>query len=181
MPVDSVVKKAPVVENPAKADSVRRAFSPKKATIRSAILPGWGQIYNHKYWKLPIIYGALGVTASVFVYNLKTYRDLRFAYAAKYKASVAPFDSTDYRLLKPIYLAYDANALRIYRDEFRSNIDYSVLVFFLFWGLNVVDATVDAHLKLFDVNPDLSLKLKFGPSQMAGTNGLSLILAFNKH
>lgn len=181
VPVDSVVKKAPVVENPAKADSVRRAFSPKKATIRSAILPGWGQIYNHKYWKLPIIYGALGVTASVFVYNLKTYRDLRFAYAAKYKASVAPFDSTDYRLLKPIYLAYDANALRIYRDEFRSNIDYSVLVFFLFWGLNVVDATVDAHLKLFDVNPDLSLKLKFGPSQMAGTNGLSLILAFNKH
>lgn len=181
VPVDSVIKKAPLIENRAKADSVRRAFSPKKATIRSAILPGWGQIYNHKYWKLPIIYGALGVTAGVFIYNLQTYRDLRFAYAAKYKASITPFDSTDYRLIKPIYLAYDANALRIYRDEFRSNIDYSVLVFFLFWGLNVVDATVDAHLKLFDVNPDLSFKMKFGPSQMAGTTGLSLVLAFNKH
>ncbi|HET7897553.1 MAG TPA: DUF5683 domain-containing protein, partial [Flavisolibacter sp.] len=59
--------------------------------------------------------------------------------------------------------------------------DYSVLVFILFWGLNVVDATVDAHLKLFDVNPDLSLKLKFGPSQFAGTTGLSFVLAFNKH
>ena len=48
----------------------------------------------------------------------------------------------------------------------------------LLWGLNVVDATVDAHLKAFDVNPDLSLQFKFGPSQMAGTTGVSLVLAF---
>jgi hypothetical protein len=178
--VDSLVKIAPLIANKAKADSVRRAFSPKKATIRSAILPGWGQAYNHKYWKIPIVYGALGTTAAIFLYNLKTYRDLRFAYKAKYEASIAPFDSTDYRNIKPIYLPYDANSLRLYRDEFRSNIDYSVLVFLVFWGLNVVDATVDAHLKLFDVNPDLSFRLKFGPSQMAGTTGLSFVLAFNK-
>lgn len=191
MPADSVLKNAPAVENKARADSIRKAFSPKKATIRSAIIPGWGQAYNHKYWKIPIIYGALGTTAAVFVYNLKTYRDLRFAYQAKYKASLPPFnptnpnqgpgpfqDSTDYWKIKPIYLAYDVNSLRIYRDEFRSNIDYSVLVFILFWGLNVVDATVDAHLKLFDVNPDLSFKMKFGTSPMAGTTGLSFVLAF---
>ncbi|HEV7331252.1 MAG TPA: DUF5683 domain-containing protein [Flavisolibacter sp.] len=189
VPVDTLIREAPVIENRAKADSVRRAFIPKKATIRSAILPGWGQAYNKKYWKIPIIYGALGTTAYVFFYNVKTYRELRFAYQAKYKAALPPYDptkpgpfrdSTDYRRINPIYLPYDANSLRIYRDEFRSNVDYSVLVFILFWGLNVVDATVDAHLKLFDVNPDLSFKLKFGPSQMAGTNGLSLVLAFNK-
>lgn len=185
-----MVKKAPMVANPSKADSIRRAFSPKKATIRSALIPGWGQAYNGKYWKIPIIYGALGTTAVVFAYNLQTYRDLRFAYQAKYKAALPVFDpnnpnpgpgpfrdSTDYFRIKPIYLAYDANSLRLYRDEFRSNIDYSVLVFLLFWGLNVVDATVDAHLKLFDVNPDLSFKLKFGPSKMAGTTGLSFVLA----
>lgn len=180
MPVDTVMKKAPYLDSLRRADSIRHAFVPKKATIRSAILPGWGQAYNHKYWKIPIIYGALGTTAAVFIYNMKTYRDLRFAYKAKYVASIAPFDSTDYRNIKAIYLPYDANSLRIYRDEFRSNIDYSVLVFLLFWGLNVVDATVDAHLKLFDVNPDLSFRLNFGRSQMAGTTGLSFVLAFNK-
>jgi hypothetical protein len=188
VPVDTLVKAAPPVTDKAKADSVRRAFSPKKATIRSAILPGWGQAYNKKYWKIPIVYGALGTTAVIFFYNVKTYRDLRFAYQAKYKASLPEFDptspyagpfrdSTDYRKINPIYLPYDANSLRLYRNEFRSNIDYSVLFFILFWGLNVVDATVDAHLKLFDVNPDLSFKMKFGPSKMAGTTGLSFVLA----
>jgi hypothetical protein len=64
----------------------------------------------------------------------------------------------------------------VYRDEFRRNVDYSVLFFLVFWGLNVVDATVDAHLKAFDVSPDLSLRFKLGPSQMAGTTGVSLVL-----
>ena len=54
-------------------------FNPKVAALRSAIIPGWGQWYNKKYWKIPIIYGALGVTAGVFFYNLKTYRLLRKA------------------------------------------------------------------------------------------------------
>lgn len=180
VPVDSLVKNAALIADKAKADSLRKKFSPKKATFRSLLIPGWGQAYNHKYWKIPIVYGALGTTAVVFFYNLKTYKELRFAYKAKYEASVAPYDSTNYRKINPIYLPYDANSLRLYRDEFRSNIDYSVLFFLVFWGLNVADATVDAHLKLFDVNPDLSFKLKFGPSQMAGTTGLSFVLAF-KH
>lgn len=191
LPVDSLLKASPALRDKAKADSIRKAFSPKKATIRSALIPGWGQAYNHKYWKIPIVYGALGITAGVFFYNIQTYRDLRFAYAAKYKAALpaksptssypGPYrDSSDYSKINPIYLPYDANSLRLFRDEFRSNIDYSVLFFLFFWGLNVVDATVDAHLKLFDVNPDLSFKLKFGPSQMAGTTGLSFVLAFNK-
>ena len=172
---DSLVKVAPPLQNRSKADSVRKAFSPKKATIRSAILPGWRQAYNKKYWKIPLVYGALGTTGVIFFYNMNTYRDLRFAYKAKFEASTG--DSTNYRNIKPELVPLDMNALRTYRDEFRSNIDYSVLFFLLFWGLNVVDATVDAHLKLFDVNPDLSFKLKFGPSKMAGTTGLSLVLA----
>jgi hypothetical protein len=170
-------------------DSVLKVHSPRKAAIRSAIIPGWGQVYNKKYWKVPIIYGALGTTAYIFFYNLSTYRDLRFSYQAKYKAALAPFDpanprpgpyqdSTDYRSIKPEYINIDMESLRYNRDEFRKNIDYSVLVFILFWGLNVVDATVDAHLKSFDVSPDLSLKLKPGRSYMGGTNGLSLVLTF---
>jgi hypothetical protein len=69
-------------------------------------------------------------------------------------------------------------SLRFYRNQFRRDIDYSVLFFVVLWGLNVVDAAVDGHLKSFDVSPDLSLRIKPGHSDMAGTNGLSLSLAF---
>ena len=72
----------------------------------------------------------------------------------------------------------EEQALRSYRDDFRRNIDYSALFFLALWGLNVVDATVDAHLKPFDVSPDLSLRFKIGPSDMARTTGVSLVLAF---
>ena len=189
LPVDTFIKNSPSINDKAKADSARKAFSPKKATLRSAILPGWGQAYNKKYWKIPIVYGALGVAGGVFLYNLNNYRDIRFAYSAKYKASLPAFDpanprpgpyrdSMDYFKIKRELLPLDLGSLRIFRDEFRSNIDYSVLAFILLWGLNVVDATVDAHLKTFDVSSDLSFRFKLGPSQMAGTTGLSFVLAF---
>jgi hypothetical protein len=67
--------------------------------------------------------------------------------------------------------------LRYYRDSYRRDIDYSVVIFIILWGLQVVDAAVDAHLKAFTVSPDLSLYIKPGHSEMAGTNGVSLVLA----
>jgi hypothetical protein len=67
-------------------------------------------------------------------------------------------------------------AIKRGRDEFRRNMDYSVLVFLLFWGLNVIDASVDAHLRSFDVSPDLGLRFKAGYSDVARTNGVSLVL-----
>jgi hypothetical protein len=122
------------------------------------------------------VYGALGATGYVFFDNLQVYKDSRFAYKAKYQASRG--DSTDYFKIKPEYLVYSLESLRANRDQFRKYIDYSVLFFVFFWGLNVVDAAVDAHLKSFDVSPDLSLQIKPGYSEMAGTKGISLILAF---
>jgi hypothetical protein len=123
----------------------------------------------------------LGTTAGIFTYNLTNYRDTRFAYQAIYKASqpnATAADSVDFFKTKPKLRRYPLETLRYYRDQFRRDIDYSALFFILFWGLNVVDAAVDAHLKAFDVSPDLSLKIKAGRSRMAGTNGLSLVLAF---
>ena len=178
IPVDSLSKVATPISDKNNVDSILKYHSPKKAAIRSAILPGLGQIYNKKYWKLPIVYGALGISGSVFVYNLKWYRRTRFAYKAKDEAMHNPPDSTNYWKIHPTLINLDMNAIRSYRDEFRRNVDYSALFFIVLWGLNVVDATVDAHLKSFDVSPDLSFRVKFGQSQMAGTNGVSLVLAF---
>lgn len=187
MPADSIPKVAKQVANVNKVDSVLKHHSPKTAALRSAILPGFGQIYNKKYWKVPIVYGALGIAGAIFNYNLLWYKRTRFAYSAKYTATqarkdangnVLPPDSTNYFKILPELLPIDMNSLRNYRDEFRKNIDYSALFFILMWGLNVVDATVDAHLKPFDVSSDLTLKFKIGPSEMARTTGLSLVLTF---
>lgn len=176
IPVDSLSKVATPVSN-SKVDSVVRVHSPRKAAIRSAILPGWGQIYNKKYWKLPLVYGALGTTAVVFKFNLDWYRRTRYAYTV-----LAKKDSANFKNVHP-ELQYSvennrANALQNARDNYRRSVDYSVLFFVLFWGLNVVDATVDGHLKAFDVSPDLSLKFKAGYSDMAGMAGFGLVLNF---
>jgi len=147
-----------------------KPFSPRTATIRSAILPGWGQAYNKKYWKIPIIYAALGTTTYLFFYNLNTYKALKQSYI--YKTDTIPGNDA---LIPPEFQNLNANSLRIYRNEYRKNVDYSVLFFFIFWGLNVVDATVDAHLKAFDVSDNLSLRINPGYSPLANTNGISFV------
>lgn len=154
-----------------------KAHSPKKAAIRSALVPGLGQIYNKKYWKLPIVYGGLGACAGIFFYNLSNYKDTKFAYKVKYNMRVNHTDTALFASIKPNLQPIDEESLRFYRNQFRRDIDYSALVFILLWGLNVVDAAVDAHLKPFDVSPDLTLQLRPGHSQLAGTNGISLVLA----
>lgn len=155
-------------------------YNPKKAALRSALVPGLGQIYNKKYWKLPIVYGALGTSAGIFIYNLNNYKNTRFAYRVKYNMRVNHTDSALFARIKRELQPLSEESLRFYRDQFRRDIDYSALFFVLLWGLNVVDASVDAHLKAFDVSPDLSLRLKTGYSEMAGTNGFSLVLNIGK-
>lgn len=173
--VDTIPKKDTLATTIVKDTVKKKIYSPKKAALRSAILPGLGQIYNKKYWKLPIIYGALGTTGAVFFYNLSNYKDLRLAYRVRYNIRVNN-DSTDFEKIEPHLLPLSEESLRFNRDEFRRNIDYSVLIFALLWGLNVVDAAVDAHLKGFDVSPGLSLRIKPGYSEMAGTNGISFVM-----
>jgi hypothetical protein len=161
-------------------DSALKAHSPKKAAIRSAIFPGLGQIYNKKYWKLPIVYGAMGASGAIFFYNLKNYKDTRFAYRVKYNMQYNHTDSALYTLIRQNLKPLDIESLKYYRNSFRRDIDYSALFFLILWGLNVVDATVDAHLKSFDVSPDLSLRFKPGYSELARTSGLSLVVKIGK-
>ena len=144
-----------------------------KAALRSAIIPGWGQIYNKKYWKLPIVYGALAIPVYTFNYNLEWYRKTQDAYRIKAYNDTAtvplPEDSIDPRL-QPL----SSSSLQQYRNEFRQNVDFSVLAFLVIWGLQVADAAVDAHLRSFNVSDDLSMRIRpvFSPG---GQIGVSLV------
>ena len=142
---------------------------PSKATIRSLILPGWGQAYNKRYWEIPIVYGALGVTGAIYLYNNKWYKRTRDAYDIRVNR---PQDSS---LVNPKLAPLSPNSLQVYRNSFRRDRDYSALWFIIFWGLNIADATVFAHLKEFDVSEDLSLKVN--PIINAnGSKGIGLAL-----
>jgi len=156
----------------AKKDSLSK-YNPRKAIIRSAILPGWGQVTNHKIWKVPIVYAALGVTTYLFVRNLHQYRDAKQAYILATDNNPA----NDNQIKQPYFNVKDQpERIRLFRNGVRQNMDYCGIFFLAFWGLNVADAAVDAHLKTFDVSNDLSLQLKPGYSPMANTAGVSLVL-----
>lgn len=128
--------------------------SPRKATLRSAILPGWGQAYNREYWKIPIVYGALSIPAITWVFNNNWYRRTREAFEIRALADTPRFGN-----IHPQLRRLDAGSLLRYRNQYRRDRDYSVLWFLIIWGLNVVDATVFAHLKEFNVSDDLSLRV----------------------
>ncbi len=160
----------------AKIDSTK-PYNPRIAVLRSAIAPGWGQITNKKYWKLPIIYGALGTTGYIFVRNIKQFKEANAAF--KNASDLNPLN--DIEIPEPYYsVRNQPERIKNFRNQVRQNVDYSVLFFVLFWGLNVADAAVDAHLKTFDVSNDLSLQIKPGYSQLANTNGISLVLKIGK-
>jgi Family of unknown function (DUF5683) len=152
-----------------------KIHNPRIALKRSAMIPGWGQIYNKQAWKIPIIYGALGVTGYYFVYNVNTYNDIRFAYNARQNK-----DTPSILRIKTYLKNLDVGSLNINRRKFRQNIDYTVLFFIAFWGLNCADAVVFAHLKNFDVSDNLSASLKIGSSSIAQTNGINLSFDIHK-
>jgi hypothetical protein len=175
--VDSTVAATPVSRD-RQVDSLLRYHTPKKAAIRSAILPGLGQIYNRKYWKLPLVYTAIGIPTAMFIYNLTWYKRTRFAYAALTTNNAADIAQIHPKLQG--YVTYNnAAGLQVLRNQFRRDVDFSFLFIVVAWGLNVVDASVDAHLKSFDVSPDLSLRMRAGYSELAQTNGLSLVLTIH--
>jgi hypothetical protein len=158
-------------------DSTAKKYNPGIAIKRSAILPGWGQYTNKKYWKLPLVYGALGTTGYLFFRNLKQYKEAKTAYTLATDGDA----TNDYLIKEPYHTVLSQpERIRTFRNSVRQNVDYSVLFFVIFWGLNVADAAVDAHLKTFDVSDDLSLQFKGGYSPMANTTGVSLVLNIGK-
>ena len=147
---------------------------PRIATQRSAILPGWGQVYNKQYWKVPLVYGVLAIPAATYQYNSDLYSKAKFAYEARFKE--ANGDNSDVSKIDPTLKNLGLASLQSYRNIFRKDRDYSVMWFILGWGLNVIDATVSGHLKEFDINNDLSLKIQPSYQPQFRQAGLSIQL-----
>src|SRR4051794_20075087 len=170
-----------------KPDSVitKPKHDPRKATFRSAVIPGWGQAYNREYWKIPIVYGALAIPASLYIYNNNYYQMTKFAYNAVYAATLqTPKDNSqllriDPRVMDKNLQPLDINSYQQYRNSFKRNKDFSLLWFFIVWGLNVADATVFGHLKDFDVSDNLSMQMQVQPTYIPETKRSNIGLVFN--
>lgn len=128
--------------------------NPSRAALLSFILPGTGQAYNKKWWKLPLVYGALGTAIYFEVDNVKQYRELR----DNYKWVVDEDPNTN--PTEEPYIYMDATTLKNYRDQWKRYVEINSIILGLVYLLQVTDAYVDAHLHSFDVSDDLSLRIQ---------------------
>lgn len=154
----------PVAAQTAPDDSVSAPISPKekedrklankdanKAALMSAIVPGLGQIHNRSYWKLPVLYVG-GATLGYFLYqNATDLKDYREYYDIRSSGGFTGNPDID---------RYSADQIKITRDYYRRNVQLLTLCAIGLYTLNIVDAYVDAHLKTFDVNESLSMRVK---------------------
>lgn len=161
VPADTVVVEADTTETIVKE---KKKHSPFKASIMSTALPGLGQIYNGKWWKVPIIYGGFGGLIYSSVINDVRRREFLNAYIARVDDDPNTVDTQ----FEGQYS--DAN-LRELSEFYQRNRDLSIIFTGVLYALNIIDASVDAHLKDFDVSDDLTLKVRpsmqpMGPTMM---------------
>ena len=163
------ITSAPVLkESEVPADSLKKEIdqkiwvpNPTKATWLALVIPGGGQIYNRKYWKLPIFYGGFAGCAYALTWNSKMYKDYSTAYKDAMNGNMQSSSITD--LLPPGYKISETQLkelLRKRKDTYRRYRDLSIFAFIGVYLLSVIDAYVDAELSNFDITPDLSMKVE---------------------
>lgn len=164
---------------------VVKPHSPHRATFYSAILPGLGQAYNKKYWKIPILYAGIGGMIYGLDFNTRNYNIYRRAYRdflIKDPGNTSYLDKARYRNYTKEqmieFLATNPSAASQYQASLKNKKDYykkyrdlSYVGLALIYVLNLVDASVDAHFKTFDVSNDLSMHIEPKISPMH--NGLN--------
>lgn len=148
-----------IKEVPVDAEKIH---SPKRATIYSAILPGLGQAYNKKYWKIPIIYAGFGTIGYFIGWNNGFYNTYKLAYS-----DFTDNDDSTNSYLDVLPPGYDLENTTDYNnfksglskqsDYYRRNRDLLIISMVGFYGLNLIDASVDAHLFDFDISEDLTM------------------------
>lgn len=147
---DSVIVAKPDSAKIKKAVKKAIYSSARKATIMSAILPGAGQVYNKKYWKVPVIYAALGGLGYWGINNHIQYKYYSNNLAAMYDNDTNTNNTTP----------YTADQLVIQKNYYKKYRDIAIMFGALVYAVNIIDANVDAHLKTFDISDDLSMKIK---------------------
>ncbi|MCG2462449.1 DUF5683 domain-containing protein [Flavobacteriaceae bacterium F89] len=139
-------------------------LAPSKAAFYSAVLPGLGQIYNKRYWKVPIVYAAIGTGIYAYTFNNNLYNRYRTAY----KSRLAGFTTDEFYDLNnsgidPGNPDLSDQALQDAQERYQKDRDLSLLITIGLYALNIVDANVDAHLKQFNVSDDLSMDMRIMP------------------
>ena len=172
-PFDTIKTEKQVVEEIEKANvSTIQKYNPTKAGLYSAVFPGLGQYYNKKYWKIPIVWGAVGTGVGIIVYNDKQYRRYRTAFLAELNGPPHEFDDLPY---------VDATVLGNTQDRAKRQRDYAIAITGVLYILNIVDAVVDAHLYDQKKDPDLAIKPTIIYDDLGVANGkagLSLSFRF---
>jgi hypothetical protein len=148
--------------------------SPRVATIASAIVPGLGQAYNGKYWKIPIIYGGGAAIYYFYDQNNSLYKRFKTSINQYYKK--VPITDPELKLI-------DIQSLEANRDQFRRWRDYNIMIFGLLYAANIVDAMVDSYMVQYDISRDLTLHidptfLPSDPYSYTPTCGLKLSIRF---
>ncbi|WP_132217307.1 DUF5683 domain-containing protein [Mariniflexile fucanivorans] len=153
-------------------------LAPAKAAFYSAVLPGLGQAYNKKYWKIPIVYGGLATGIYFYTTNNKEYNRYRDAYKSRLAGLTTDefYYDTNGELLDTPRVSTDG--LERGQEFYRKNKEISLLVTIGIYALNIIDANVDAHLMQFNVDENLSLAPHFRINEMDATSNLGLTLNF---
>ncbi|WP_452597852.1 DUF5683 domain-containing protein [Pontimicrobium sp. MEBiC01747] len=143
-------------------------LSPSRAAFYSAVLPGLGQAYNKKYWKIPIVYAALGTGIYFYTKNNKDYNRVRDAY----KRRLAGFQDDEFqgRLTD--------DGLRNAQKTLRRNKELSLLITVGLYALNIIDANVDAHLLQYNIDDNLTLKPHYIINEQDNKGRVGLTLNF---
>lgn len=147
---------------------------PTKAALLAAVFPGAGQAYNKRYWKLPFVYGGAVAFGLVIEFNHRNYIQFRNALVF-----ATDNDPTTQNLGR--FANFPNDGLRRGRDYYRRTRDYAIILSTAFYGLVIVDAVVDAHLRSFDVSPDLTLDFRPSSEHLIAnqrTIGVGCILTF---
>lgn len=142
---------------PEKKAKEKKPHSPKTATIMSACLPGLGQIYNGKWWKVPIVYAGLGGLGYMAYSNYYEYRS--FLHAYQYKTGDLPEGETLTPYETELANRYAENQLQTYKESYRRDFELFSIITIAWYGLNILDACVDGHLYNYDISDDLSLSI----------------------
>lgn len=161
-------KSAPAVKS---AERIELEKMPRRAAIRSAIIPGWGQLTNRRWWKVPLVYGGLVGIALVYDFNQTNYKT--FLTEAQNREYNAQHPKDPPKPTIPGYQRYQTSGIITIKDGYRRNRDLTILGGAAFYAITIIDAYVDAKFFRFDITDELAIKVKPAFQQQPPSNAFA--------